>query len=96
VALADGHEADRRRSSITVFCAVVVRTRTGTSRTGEAGFRDRLCEAIGRNVTSTEADDSAVRIGMDDCTIEIDLAADFTGPEKLLLHDGYGRLAVWV
>jgi hypothetical protein len=79
----------------TVLSPIQIQTPNRTVRTGENGFRDGLCEAIGHTVKSFAIDDRALNIELDGYRITIDLAASSAGPEKLLFDDGDGRLTVW-
>ena len=79
-----------------VLCPLEIHTpHGGTAKAGEDGFRDRICEAIGRTVTALAIDDHAASIELGEYRITIDLVAGSVGPEKMLFHDEAGRITVW-
>jgi hypothetical protein len=80
---------------LTVLCPLQIQTPGGTTRSNENGFRDQLCEAISHTVTSLTIDERTVGIALGHYEIMIDLAAEVTGPERLLFSDGDGHLTVW-
>jgi hypothetical protein len=45
-----------------VMCPMSIRTLSDSARSGDAGFRDRLCELIGQIVRGVEISDTAVEI----------------------------------
>ena len=80
----------------TVFCPCLVSTPNLTIRSGEIGFRDRLCDAIGRRGTSVQEYETNIVIRLADFQIEFDLTAPRpTSPESLLFQDEAGRFQVW-
>jgi hypothetical protein len=79
----------------TVLCPAEVRTPDGTTKSGENGFRDRLCELIGSKVGALAIDERSTTIEFEGgCSVRLDLAA---GPsvEKLIFNDGAGMGRVW-
>ena len=81
--------------TFTVLCPLRIQTLCGTIGSNENGFRDRLCKAIGHAVTSLTITDRIVDITFDCGQILIDLAAEVSGPERLLFSERDGRLTVW-
>jgi hypothetical protein len=81
--------------TFTVLCPLQIQTSSGTIGSNEKGFRDRLCEAIAHSVASLTITDRDVDITLDCGRILIDLAAEVSGPERLLFSDRDGRLTVW-
>jgi hypothetical protein len=80
----------------TVLCPCIVSSPNVTIRSGEIGFRDQICTAIARQVTSVQVCDATMTIGLQDFRIAFDLTAPATaGGERLLFDDGTGRLQVW-
>lgn len=82
--------------AFSVFCPCVVSAPDATIRSGEIGFRDCICEAIGRKVMSVQVGDTNIVIQFQDFRIEFDLTAPRTTSQELLcFQDGAGRLQVW-
>jgi hypothetical protein len=72
-----------------VFCPMVVRTPDDNVRSGDTGFRDRLCETIGQVVRGVDISDERVEIRFDRCSIEflVTLAEGATSPEPFTFFD---------
>jgi hypothetical protein len=77
-----------------VMCPMIVRTPGDSVRSGEAGFRDRLCELIGQIVRGVEISDTAIEISFDRHHIEL-LGANAAGPEPFTFFDADGRISAW-
>jgi hypothetical protein len=76
-----------------VMCPMSIRTRSVSVRSGEVGFRDRLCELIGQIVRHVEISDTVVEISFDQHYIDLLLAANAAAPEAFTFFDTEGRIS---
>jgi hypothetical protein len=77
-----------------VMCPMSIRTLSNSVRSGDAGFRDRLCELIGQIVRGVEISDTAVEITFDHHHIDLLLADSAASPEALTFFHADGRVSV--
>jgi hypothetical protein len=77
-----------------VMCPMSIRTLSNSVRSGDAGFRDRLCELIGQIVRGVEISDTAVEITFDHHHIDLLLADSAASPEAFTFFHADGRVSV--
>jgi len=76
-----------------VMCPINICTQSDSIRSGDAGFRDRLCGLIGQTVRSIDVSDALIDIRFDRHRVELllTLANDAVSGEAFFFFDAVGR-----
>jgi hypothetical protein len=83
---------------LTAITLPVIVTAAGPVRAGERGYRDALCEQIGKEISSVSiTENDSIKITLfDNSTIVISLRPeDYRSAEAVHFRDEHGRLSVW-